>query len=310
MAAPSAPVLGCTIQLTASSDLAASVQTAPAGSHICLASGTYRLSATVVVKPGDTFSGPASARPVIDASATDNGFDTHNAANVVYENLVIEGAQSPGRTCPTCGRGIWGGDNMEVFNVEAMNNAVNGIGGGQNSPHPWLIVGSQFVGNGSQWAAGFASGGVKSGASYTIFNSTASNNIGQGIWCDVGCNGGIWKVEGDTVTGNTGGGIRYEISDVGAVISGNLVNDNNTSNRPGLGGIQVASSGNAMVVGNTATNNGWAQIIFGGGGRRTLNAAGGIGIATSENNVAQNNIVSGVGGIRGCSSPGVSCSGT
>jgi parallel beta-helix repeat protein len=298
VAAPTAPVFVCTVNLDPASDLVSSVQAAPPGSHFCLASGTYRISAPVEVKTDDTFSGSASHRPVIDASATEDGFDTHDAANVVYENLVVEGAQSPGKSCGVCGRGIWGGDNMKVFNVEAADNAVNGIAGGLNTYEPWTIVGSQLVDNGSLWAVGFSSGGVKASNSYTILNSYVVNNIGQGIWCDVGCLGGTWTVEGNTVTGNSDGGIRYEISDVGAIISGNLVQSNNTSDQTGLGGITVASSGNATVANNTVTDNGWGQIVFGGNGRNG---------AVRVNDIAQNNTVSGLGQIRGCQFPGVTC---
>ncbi len=61
-----------------------------------------------------------------------------------------------------------------------------------------------------------SSGGIKGSYAYTILNSYVANNIGSGIWCDVGCLGGTWTVEGNTVVDNTAGGIRYEISDAGA----------------------------------------------------------------------------------------------
>ena len=50
---------------------------------------------------------------------------------------------------------------------------------------------------------GFSSGGIKGSNAFTILNSYVADNIGSGIWCDVGCRGGTWTVEGNTVISNT-----------------------------------------------------------------------------------------------------------
>jgi parallel beta-helix repeat protein len=252
-----------------------------------------------VPKAGDIFIGNASDRPVIDASGTYVGFDDHNASGITFENMVIEGAQLNGlkTQCSYCGRGIWGGNALRVFNVSFMGNQQAGIAGSEGTTTSWLIVGSQFIGNGSQSEVGFSSGGIKGSNAYTILNSYVADNIGSGIWCDVGCRGGIWTVEGNTVVGNTAGGIRYEISDAGALISGNVVEGNNVSGKNGLAGIEIASSGNAVVEDNLVVDNENAAILVGGNGRHASQV---INDMIRDNDTQTR-------GVHGCGKPGVTC---
>jgi parallel beta-helix repeat protein len=266
--APVAPVLPCTVTVNAGSDLAGIVAASPSGATFCLGSGTYVLTQPVVPKDDDNFVGQPSDPPVIDASATTIGFDAHNASGVTFEYVTVQGATAPGGpfVCGNqCGRGIWGGDGLRVWDSTFTNNASDGIAGSVGTATPWLVVGSTFTDNGSMPFLGIESGGIKGSNGFTILDSTANDNVGQGIWCDVGCLFGTWTVEGNTVAGNTQGGIRYEISNAGAVIENNTVEDNNTSARPGLGGIQIASSGNATVENNTVSGNLVADIIMSAG---------------------------------------------
>ena len=295
--APPPPALQCGINVSAGANLAAIVHSAPTGTTFCLASGTYKLTGPVYPKNSDSFVGEQSNPPIIDASLTTIGFDAHTVSDVTFEYVTVQGATGGGgpTVCSQCGRGIWGGDAMRVWDSTFRNNAGDGIAGGQNTAqHPWLIVGSTFSSNGSTPFLGVEAGGVKASSAFTILNSTASNNIGEGIWCDVGCTGGTWTVEGDTVTGNTGGGIRYEISNAGAVIEDNLVETNDTSNRAGLGGIQIASSGNATVENNTVLSNQRADVIMTNG-----RAPGLSNVLVHGNNASM---------LVGCSLKGVSCS--
>jgi hypothetical protein len=294
--APAAPTLRCDVNVPAGANLASIVNSAPASTTFCLASGTYKLTGPVSPKSSDSFVGQSSNLPVVDASGTTVGFDSHAAGNVTFEYLLIKGAGigAGPKTCPACGRGIWGGEGLRAWDVVLENNGQAGIGGGQNTAsHPWLIVNSQFIDNGSTAELGYASGGIKGSSGFTILNSSAVDNIGQGIWCDVGCIGGTWTVEGNTVTGNTSGGIRYEISNAGAVIENNLVENNNTSDQAGLGGIQIASSGNATVENNIALMNQRADIIMSKGRSPGL----------SDVLVHAND----AGVLVGCSLSGVSC---
>src|SRR5579872_2435985 len=241
---PAEPVLHCSVNVDPSENLTAVVAAAPAKTTFCLASGTYSITSPVVPDDGDAFLGSSAARPVIDASATTIGIDARAAADVVLENIVVSGATlgSSRKSCPACGRGIFAGDGIQLWNVELTENAQNGMSGSQNTATPWLIVDSQIVDNGDTAELGYASGGIKGVNPYTILNSYVADNLGSGIWCDVGCLGGTWIVEGNTVVGNSRDGIRYEISEAGATIEGNDVEGNNTS-AGSFSGIHIASSG-------------------------------------------------------------------
>lgn len=301
VAAPATPSLPCTTTVPLGANLTALVNAARANTVFCLTSGTYILNNTVTPKSGDAFVGSAVDRPVIDASATFDGFDDLGASGVTFENLVIEGARlnGPKTQCTYCGRGIWGGNALKVFNVEFLANQQAGIAGSEGTTTPWLIVDSQFIGNGDASEVGFSSGGIKGSNAYTILNSYVADNVGSGIWCDVGCRGGTWTVEGNTVIGNTAGGIRYEISDAGALISGNVVAENNISAKQGLAGIEIASSGNAVVEHNLLIDNLNAAILVGGNGRRGSEVI---------NDLIENNDTQGRG-VQGCDRAGVTCQG-
>ncbi|MGH8919167.1 MAG: right-handed parallel beta-helix repeat-containing protein, partial [Actinomycetes bacterium] len=167
-----------------------------------------------------------------------------------------------------------------------------------NVTHGWLIVGSQLTHNGSP-GQGFAAAGVKSAKVYTLLNSVVADNIGAGAWCDVGCTGGTWTIEGNTVANNTAGGIRYEISNAGAVISDNIVSGNNTSASPGAAGIEIISSGNALVTRNTITTSHGPAIRVTNGTNRRRNAYG-------PNQIIGN--TTGGEGVTGCQQAGQVCS--
>jgi parallel beta-helix repeat protein len=297
---PAEPVLQCSVNVTPSENLTAVVAAAPARSTFCLAGGTYAITSPVVPENGDHFLGAAADRPIIDASATTIGIDARAATNVVLENIVVSGAtlgSSPTK-CPACGRGIFAGDAIQLWNVELTANAQNGMSGSQNTSDPWLIVDSQIIGNGDTAELGYASGGIKGTNPYTILNSYVADNIGSGIWCDVGCIGGTWVVEGNTVIGNTRDGIRYEVSAAGATIEGNDVEGNNTSSGA-FSGIQLAASDNATVQNNVSVGNTGSQIRVSGTGRKK---------APLVNDSIIGNSVNG-GKVIGCNLAGVTCSG-
>jgi parallel beta-helix repeat protein len=189
---------------------------------------------------------------------------------------------------------------IQVFNVLFQGNQGNGMRYPGKTAPSYLIVGSQFIDNGSQVLVGDSSGGFKSTGFGTVLNSYFANNVGQGVWCDVGCDGGTWTIEGNTVVGNSQGGIRYEISDGGALIKDNIVKDNS-----GLGGIQIVSSGNATVVGNVAQGNQPGDIDVAASSGRGNRFHQGLGVR--ENVVIQSNTTGTP--VNGCDQSGVTCSG-
>ncbi|MBW4062183.1 right-handed parallel beta-helix repeat-containing protein [Candidatus Saccharibacteria bacterium] len=90
---------------------------------------------------------------------------------------------------------------------------------------------------------------------FTIQNNIIENAKGSalGAWCDIACTGG--KFIYNTVHGNGGGGILYEISDTG-IIASNLVYNN------GAAGIRVASA-HTKIYNNTIVNNNTAGTYQG-----------------------------------------------
>jgi parallel beta-helix repeat protein len=237
-----------------------------------------------------------STRPTIDASGVPVAFDAHNATGVIIENLEIEGAMhtTPCRS-DACGRGIWAGSGLEVFGSYFTANAQAGISGVAPGA---VIVDDQFVANGSPLEKGGIRAGIKMVAYGLVADSQFIDNLGQGIWCDLGCVGGTWTVVDNIVEGNAEGGIRYEISSAGALIEGNTVTGNDTLNRKGgQGGIQIVSSANAEVRDNTATGNDIVDIVVINDRRPP-----GVSNDTIESNTA--------GKIVGCTTGGVVCSGS
>jgi hypothetical protein len=307
VSAPQPPQLACSVQVDPSQSLSEVVSANPTGTTFCLASGTYNLTQTVSVQSGDAFVGSESNRPIINVGSANTGFDARNAANVVFENLAVENAQTTTSqltgacNCrPTQGVGIIAAMGIQVFNVLFQGNQGNGMRYPGDTSPSYLIVGSQFIDNGSQALVGDSAGGFKATGFGTILNSFFANNIGQGIWCDVGCAGGTWTVEGNWVIYNTQGGIRYEISDGGAVIEGNAVKANY-----GLGGIQIVSSGNVTVDNNVAEGNQPGDINVATSSERGNRNNPELGVR--ENVVVEDNTTATP--VNGCDQSGVTCTG-
>jgi hypothetical protein len=234
----------------------------------CLHDGTYGIRTPIVPKSGDAFVGVYSdaSRPVIDGGRRPSVkwiINADRAARVKVRNLRVRNAYGPGKAIDKqAGRGIWGGPGLQVTNVRFFGNMQSGIGGGGGG---WVITHSQFFGNGSARYLGCCSGAVKSGSHYTVIGSIAMNNIGNGFWCDAGCEGGRWIVKNNVALHNASAGIRYEMSSAGAVIQDNIVKHNNISANGGDGGIAVNSSSNATVYSNTLGGNVKGGIVFVGG---------------------------------------------
>lgn len=244
------------------------------GETFCIHAGTYDIgTANLEPRAGQSFVGdpvqigPAGevyAETVIRGSDTDGVFNFVREANGVrFENLDISGAigerDRDDVDTKKYGRGINGNSYEPVITVRYSrihhnsNSGIGGIGAGT------LIDAVELDHNGSETYLGCCAGGVKSGNSYTIRNSYVHDNVGYGIWCDLGCEGGLWEIVGNTVTGNTVDGIRFEVSmnDHGAVIKDNVVQGNNTSLKTGgHGGIAIVSSWNVLVTGNVLGDNG------------------------------------------------------
>lgn len=255
------------VNLKPSDDIQGAIDGHPDNTTFCLAPGEYPISSNIEPKSGDGFIGAGmdatflmgdGAEIIIDANAAD-------ASDVAVARMDISGAEGDSSCKPECGTGFSGGVNNLVESVRLHDNPNHGIGGSESG---LVVLDSILDHNGSDQFVGCCSGGIKGGTGFTIIESQVYSNIGVGIWCDVGCDGGM-KVYQNTVRDNTRDGIRYEISSDGAVIGRNRVTDNNTSDvTGGHGGITSVGSANATITGNELGGNGVAGVVITAARRR------------------------------------------
>jgi parallel beta-helix repeat protein len=280
----------------------------------CIHAGTYDIgTATLQPRPGQTFIGdPVDVGPngeilaptKIKGTSLDGIFYFVRPANgVTIENLDVSGSPATrDKEDPDTkkhGRGLNGNSQKPVLKIRYSrfhhnaNSGVDGIGPGT------VLERVELDHNGSEGYLGCCAGGVKSGNYYTIRNSYVHHNTGYGIWCDMGCDSGVWTILDNLVTDNTVDGIRYEISmnDFGALVRGNVVRRNNTSKKVGgHGGIAIVSSWKSVVSGNVLGGNGNAGIEFKDDNRGSL----------ANNRAFGNNLNGDL--LRGCDALGVACS--
>ncbi|MDP9235732.1 MAG: right-handed parallel beta-helix repeat-containing protein [Actinomycetota bacterium] len=240
--------------LRPSDNIAAIINNAGTGASFCFAPGTYHPSATIRPKDNDHFLGTGTSRDavLITTSKLQVIFNAGSSSGVTYTNLAVSGAVNacPLRNCGATGDGIHGGTNVKVTNVHVYSNGRTGIA----SINGLTITGSRLDHNGAvHGAMDGVSAGVKSATSLTVTGSSVDHNYGNGIWCDNGC--GAFTVTGDRVAYNVSTGIHYEISQGPALISNNVVQNNNMANEVGHGGIGIIDSKNASVLGNTLGGN-------------------------------------------------------
>ncbi len=268
MAQWATPAIYCSsgaTQISSTAQLQASVSQA-AGTEFCLAPGHYVLSSTL--KPKDTmkFIGDPLQRADVDATnipgsvSGDVTSSFSNGSNVTIANVIVRNSHTPGRiACNTCGFGINGGGGYHVYNVKMTNNEQNGFHyHSPGNPLGFLVENSEISNNGNLGDVGQTSGGIKTTHNGELRHNVANNNLGVGLWCDVGCDGGIWKVSNNYAFGNSRAGIRYETSYAGANITNNVLTRNVTSALPGQtynGGLALVLSKDVVVSSNIFHSN-------------------------------------------------------
>jgi hypothetical protein len=252
---------GCPgVSLTPADDLQDAIDARAGGTTYCLAAGTYTVGAPVRPHSGDRFVGAGPDATSVEASSAPAVFETTGTSGVSFRKLSISGADGSESCKPSCGRGISGGTNLYVSEVRLHDNDTAGIGGTDGGLR---IVSSEIDHNGSEAMVGCCSAGVKSANGYSITGSLVHDNVGVGVWCDVGC-AGAFEVVGNVITRNELGGVRYETSAGPAVIRDNTVTYNNLREEGGHGGIEVNSSRNVVIEANVLGGNGGAGIIVNG----------------------------------------------
>ena len=244
-------------------DLQQAIDAAPEGARLCLSAWNYTTSAPIVPKHGQQIVGVARDQTTVSTSQARIVFDVRGKMNVTLADLSVTGAVGSKSCKPECGKGIRPGQYTVIDNVRAHHNFALGISAGG----PGVVIrNSEIDHNGNPVLYGCCSGGVKGVRSYLIENSYVHHNLGNGIWCDVGCSGPEWKVLDNVATDNTMGGIRYEISgqDTSALIQGNTVQRNNLPGKGGRGGIEINASRNVVVEDNTLGDNVGPGVIING----------------------------------------------
>lgn len=271
------PSIGCpagALNETSITQLASDVA-ARKNTVYCLAAGSYRLTSPFKINISNIkIIGDPLRRPNIDASAVTtsdgqnkSGFIPGAAGGVTLANLIVHRAPTPGfNQCNKCGIGVLTGPNFRLYNMFLHHNGLNGVNG-----HETTIENSDLYANGNSavdnlnWTAG----GVKMAKAFTIAWSYVRNNIGIGIWCDVGCRTtsthGAFHVHHNYVTGNWQAGVRQEYSTSNTYIRYNVV-DGNNAHRPtdNFGGIEVIDSQHVVVNYNILKNN-WPYGVFAAG---------------------------------------------
>ena len=274
-------------------DIQAVINANPAGTTLCLAAGTFTTSSPITPKNGMQLIGAGKNVTSITTSSATTVIELRGRSDVLLEGFDVSGAVGSLACKPACGRGIRAGVNTVIDDVRSHHNAISGIGGaGPNL----LVRDSELDHNGRSEFFGCCASGIKTGTAYRIENSYVHDNVGMGIWCDVGCKDGTFEVYGNTVVGNAVGGIRYETSASPAMISGNTVRGNNLVDKGGHGGIEVNSSQNAVVQGNVVGGNLRAGITA--GGRREP----GLDDVLIRNNTLNGDKLAGCGGEVVCTS--------
>jgi hypothetical protein len=285
---------GCKgIPVNPGANLQSAIDAAPAGAKLCLRRGVFRTSVPIVPKDGQTLAGAGRARTSVTTSSAPTVIDAKSTTGVTIKRMDISGAVGSEACKPSCGRGLAPGHDTLIAWVRSHHNAITGIGGSEGG---LLIMESELDHNGGDHFVGCCASGVKTGTAFTIIDSHIHDNVGVGVWCDMGCSGSTFEVFGNVIVNNSMGGVRYEISSVPAVIARNQVQSNNLAEAGGHGGIEINSSRNVTVQANTLGGNKGPGVIANG------NRSPGIGNVDVLSNVMRGDEVAGCG-------DGVSCSG-
>jgi Right handed beta helix region len=280
------------ILVVAPASIQAAIDANPPGVAFCL-SGTFTVTTPILPKDGNAFLGPA----VITGPTSDMGFALTgvDADNVTFDNLEMYGFLL---------RAIEVWDFTVIRNSYIHHNLRNGIGGGGSIGV--LIENNEIAFNGSLQYLGIAAGGVKlalsgdhgRGPGSVIRGNYVHDNVGNGLWCDVDCQGDLF--EGNRVEFNTRAGIHYEISLGLGVIRGNVANFNNTSGNNPSAGLYTNSSEHVLIENNQAIGNIFHDINVRDDSRE-YSAPFAITV--------RNNDVTPSGEVDGCTIAGVVCSG-
>lgn len=301
VAIPGGSTTGCTVQVTAGGDVAASVADAGAGAVICLASGRYQLRSILAPATGTTIRGTGASAPVIVCHVSYCFDGLAGGTGVTVSNLVLKNAtNSDLRT----------NDGWTVTQVEAMTAGQKGFnlrGADVVLRDSYAVADGEFgiVSKSAtsltidhvtvldtpvdpSFGIGF-SGGIKlNGVSGALIQHTTVREAqgGAAIWLDDSTQ--HFDLRANTVVDAAHDGIRIEISCRGTITG-------NTVNGAGNVGIDLFNSNGVSVSQSVVAGTGTWGIRMLGNGRSTGPGGGGClqsgtypnaGNAVSDNQVA------------------------
>jgi hypothetical protein len=246
-------------------NLATVVNSDPKGTAttFVLDSCSYPVSTTLKFQNGDGVRGPAGM--IDDAPAmrgTDpngitaeiraaNGLDVISKPQGTFtaEWVRFTGARFSGSS--GTGVGLAGGamsDDSVLKAIELIGNEGVGMSNARGR-----LIDVEAAENGSTASLGFIAGGVKCNTQCEIAGGYYHDNIGNGTWCDNGCEAvsaranGYW-VHDAALANNTGAGSRYEDAATEALIENNHVFGNSTTEN--RGGVSIRDGQDATVANN------------------------------------------------------------
>jgi hypothetical protein len=283
-AAPSisaAPCVGTLIVPGMSADsIQTMVDTKPAGTVFCFASGTYVLNHYITMKDSNQFICPERRTCTLDGQGTFRGAlaGAYGTSRQVIRGFVVQGFIALPNTWPDAGlqvrdfgliedneirnnqTGVSVGSNNTIRSNFIHDNLVYGLSGGPGDNI--LIESNELASNntshqdpnndaGGSKVVGTAMSGTRN---LTWRRNHVHDNWGNGIWSDGNVRNATY--EENLVENNVGVGINHEIS-WDAVIRNNTLRNNNTSEQ-GLSqscwhGAQITlnNSQNVTISGNT-----------------------------------------------------------
>ena len=270
-------------------DLAAAINSAPAGTTFCVEAGTYPLSETIEVQDGDIIRGRPSTvtrrGPAVDPDPVVHVRNAGGLARMFHvtahtgrmEWLDIRGSPDGARytddtretcenwgeasdRCPKGGTGvaIGAGESGPEFvfeHLQVHHNPAQCISGVKGTLlRSELYRCSQ---NADYW--GYSAGALKTINEQESAYNFVHDNEAEGLWCDQGCRNNPatpegWHQHDNLIVNNGRAGVRYEFSPV----LGNadharqptaLIEDNRLAGN-GWGGVDVHDAQNATVRGN------------------------------------------------------------
>ncbi len=266
------------VQTSPTDDLSQLATQHGANTTFCLDPGaTYTVTENIRVSNGDRWvSGDLedanAAEPLVttndiadsvDPTLTQDGsadtiFDATGTSGAHFEGIRVTNAQHSDRCEPNCGRAIKPGDDTTAVDVTLEENENNGIGGA--SPTRYTVLDSRINRNGNENSGRdggkVSAAGIKftHGTELIVRNTVFHDNYWTGVWCDIQC--GNFEITDSTLTANGKSGIHYEISEGGATITRNTIQNN--GDLPSANqhvGVLVVSSRNAEIFDNELGGN-------------------------------------------------------